>query len=336
MKNKITQLNTEFKVSKESIYDLAAKIGVSASTVSRVLNRRPGIGEDTRQKVLELARTNGFRPRTRLRQTTIAIVIDRLQFSSMGGFVPSLLSYLMRSLSRKNYAVELVTEHNFNRLYDRLVDGVIALTWDDITVDALKTLQGVPVVTINRVDVPSFSAVATDHKRDGEMAANYLYERGHMKVALVTEERENWGSRERVSGFLAKCTELKMPIDPQSINYTGHQPAYGLLKRIIQELKPSALFVANENLALEVSYILKEMLGLRIPQDISILGMESPQVSQYLSPPMTSISQPFDQIAEKTIELMSRLVETDGMPPEVVMLKNQLIERESVLLIPKK
>ncbi len=321
------------KSGKESIYDLAAKIGVSASTVSRVLNRRPGIGDETRLKVLELARNAGFRPRTKLRQTTVAIVIDRLQYSTLGGYIPSLLSYLMNFLSRQSFAVELVTEHNFNRLQDRLVDGVIALSWDDHTVNALKNLQGVPVVMINRVDIEGFSAVATNHKLDGEMAVEYFFSRGHRKITMINGERDNWGSRERLSGFLEKGHQLGLDIPPQAIGYTEHQSAYGLLKRIMAENSPTAVFVASEDLALEVNYILKEMLGYRIPQEISLIGMESPQVSQYLSPPMTSIAQPFENIAEKALELISMLMEVENVDPTVVYLKNHLIERESVSLV---
>lgn len=321
------------RLRKESIYDLAGKVGVSASTVSRVLNERPGIGEETRKIVLELARSRGFRPRTRVRQTTIALVVDRLQYTATGGFVPSMLGCLMHELSRKRFAVELVTEQNLERLHERFIDGVIGMVWDEGTLGALKTLVDIPVVLINRLDVAGFSAVATDHRRDGETAAAYLASRGHRHLCFIGEEENNWGTRERVAGFLQKSRGLDLAVGPANVGYTEHQAAFRLLKRFINDLGPTALFVANENLALEVNYVLREMLGLRIPQDISILGMESLSVSQFLSPPMTSLVQPLDALAREALEMVCRKMAETSPKPETLKITNTLIERESVSIL---
>ena len=314
-----------------SIYHLAEELGVSPSTVSRVLNQRGGIGTATRQRVLERARAAGFRPRMTARQRTVAVVVDRYQYAAFGGFVPCLLSSLVQALSKHALAVELVTEHNRARLDERLIDGVLAMAWDDATIDAIRRLpQGVPVVTLNRMDVPGFSAVATDHRHDGALAVDYLAARGHRRIAMVVEERENWGSRQRVEGFLSRLRELGLEGGEQAVASTGHQPMYGLLRRLSSTLGPTAIFVANENLGLEATYILRDVLGLRVPQDLSLVGMESPHVSQYLSPPLTAIAQPLDQLAERSLEVLLGHLDGGHREPVRVTLTNRLIERESV------
>lgn len=318
------------KSGQQSIYDLASGLGVSASTVSRVLNGRVGIGAATRKKVLESARAAGFRPRASARQLTLAVVIDRNQFVTYGGFVSSLISHVVRLLAQHDVAVELVTERNFNRLRDRLVDGILAMTWDDSSIAELKRFPDVPVVTINRMDVDAFSAVATDHRKQGEIAANYFAGRGHRRVAMICEERENWGSLQRIDGFVGAMRDLGLEVPNDCVISTDHQPMYGVLRRLIAICSPTAIYIAGEDMTLEVTHILGEVLGLSIPKDVSVIGMESPKISQFLSPPMTTIAQPLEELARESLKVLLNRIDAVDQTPERVMLDSRLIERESV------
>lgn len=313
----------------QSIYDLAGTLGVSPSTVSRVLNERDGIGEATRKRVLASARAAGFRPRMSARQVTIGIVIDRHRFNVYGGFVSSLVGSIVEELSKHDVSADLITEHNLERLSNRLLDGVLAMAWDDSTIRLLRRLKEVPVVTLNRMDVDEFSAVATDHREQGRMAAEYLAQRGHKRLTMICEERDNWGSQQRCEGFVAQLLSMGLPVDEFTVCYTDHQPMYGLLHRLLNLARPTAIFVANENLGLEATYILQNVLGVRVPRDLSLMGMESAKVSQFLSPPMTSLAQPLEELAAKSLNLLLQQVGNGGKPQRVV-LHSRLIERESV------
>ncbi|MCC6240692.1 MAG: substrate-binding domain-containing protein [Phycisphaerales bacterium] len=90
--------------------------------------------------------------------------------------------------------------------------------------------------------------------------------------------------------------------------------------------------MADEGLGLEATYILQNMLKLRVPEDVSLLGMESAQVSQYLSPPMTTLAQPLAELAEKSLELLLQQMD-NAQEPQYVVLESRLIERESVARI---
>ncbi|HEV7299983.1 MAG TPA: LacI family DNA-binding transcriptional regulator [Tepidisphaeraceae bacterium] len=312
---------------------MATKTGVSASTVSRVLNNHNGIALATRRRVLDQARDAGLRPRGKSRPITIGVVVDRHQYATASAFVPNLLSHVIQALSHHDVAVELCTEHNLCRLNDRLIDGVLAMAWDDVTVQRLHQLGDVPVVLLNRVDVPEFSAVATDHRMDGQMAVEYLVGRGHRRIALICEEQHNWGSLERVEGFREQAQRSEIDLDSSLIAFTEHQPMYGLLQRVLAS-EPTAIFIANENLGLEASYILRDVLGVRVPDRVSLLGMESSQVSQFLSPPMTTLAQPLDQLAKASLDLLLRQIEEGDRTPSRLILRNQIIERESVITLP--
>jgi len=315
-----------------SIYDLAKKAGVSASTVSRVLNQRGRIGQATRMKVLATARNANFRPRMTARLTTIGVVIDRHRYTTYGGFVSCMLSHLVQALSGQEVAVEMFTEQNLPRIQERLVDGVLALVWDDATIELLRRLKDVPVVTINRMDVAGFSAVATDHRADGAMAADHFAQRGHQRMAIVCEEPGDWGASERVAGFLHRHRELGFAEADVSVAYAQHQPMYGILRRLLAG-KPTGLFVTGEHMALEAMYILKDMLGIKIPEELSLIGMESAQVSPYLSPPLTAIAQPLDELATKSLELLLSHIQKGTCGGAQILLKNQIIERESVATV---
>ena len=330
---KSAEMATKPLSTMNSIYDIAEGLGVSASTVSRVLNNREGVGPTTRQRVLDVARQAGFRPRMTARQVTVAVVVDRLQYGAFGGFVPRLLSELVQVLSRRDVAVELCTEQSLERLQERLIDGVLAMAWDDTTINRLKRLNDVPTVTINRMDVPAFSAVATDHYQDGATAVRYFAGRGHTRLAMICEERHNWGSVQRVNGFRQQAADLGIEIDERLIVYTEHQPLYGLLPRLLAE-GPTAIFVANESLGLEVAYILRDVLRVRVPDDVSLMGMESPLVSQFLSPPLTAIAQPLDELADTALEILMNQITTGTTQPIHTTLRNKLIERESVATLP--
>ena len=315
-----------------SIYDLAQQAGVSTSTVSRVLNHRSGIGSKTRKMILEQARAAGFRPRMRARQRTIAVVTDRNRYSKYGGFVTSLLGSIVQVLSKEDVSVELVTEHNRARLNERLVDGVLAMAWDEETLQQLRNIGDVPVVTLNSVHTPEFSAVATDHRQQALMAVQHFARHGHRRIAMICEEANNWGSRERLLGFKAAMATEGLPADDALVSYSGHQPMYSLLHRIMNTVQPTAIFIACENLGLEATYILQKVLGVRVPHDVSLIGMESPWASQFLSPPMTTIHQPLDELAAAGLSMLLGLIERDR-EKGCKMLQNRLIERESVMMV---
>jgi len=316
-----------------SIYELAISSGVSPSTVSRVLNQRGRIAPATREKVLANARAAGFRPRMIARQTTLALVMDRQHYAnSTDGFIPLLLSGLVGVLAGQDVAVSLFTEQNLNQLQNCHIDGVLALAWDDLTINILLGLKNVPIVTLNRMDVPAFSGVATDHYSDGERAVEFLYSKGHRRMAMLCEERENWGSRQRAEGFFGKLKSLGIEADERLVAYTDHQPIYGQLRRLTS-LKPSALFIANESLGIEALYVLRDVLNLKVPEDISIIGMESTRVSQFLYPPLTTFHQPLEELGSAGVSLLLRQIQEGTEQSVHLMLKNRLIERESVATI---
>lgn len=311
-----------------SIYDLARRTGVSTSTVSRVLNQRGRISLQTRQKVLSAAREAGFKPRMSARQTAVAVVLDRMQYTTYGGFVSSLLTHLVDEFSRHDVAVEVYTEHNVARLGSRFIDGVVAMSWDDTTIHHLRTLRDVPVVIINRMDLDGVSVAATDHHQGGHLVGSFLRARGHRRIAFLAEECD-WGASQRLKGLRESLASHGIELAEDLIAFTEHQPVYGALRRVLTH-RPTALFLAGEDIALEGSHILTEVLRVNVPGDVSVVGIENQKVSQFTRPPLTAMRQPLDQLAREALRLVMEGIERGSAEPRQALLRNELIERESV------
>ena len=314
-----------------SLLDVAKHTGVSASTVSRVMNQTGRISEGTRRRVLSAARAAGFRPRMGARQTTVAVVIDRLRFATYGGFCATMLTHLINELSRHEVAVEVYSENNVDHLGTRFVDGVLALSWDDSTLRHLRSLSKVPVVLVNRMDVDDISGVATDHFQGGNLVAEYLIERGHHQIGFISEELD-WGNTQRLMGIRKALEARGVTHDPNLVALTEHQPLYGSLRRIM-ESRPTAIFLSGEDLAIEAVYVLTEVLNVRIPQDVSVIGLENENVSKFVRPPLTSLHQPLPQLASRALDLLLEMIETGSSEVQRVMLDNEIIGRNSVVNI---
>lgn len=321
-------LQTKPTESKLTINDLAEQTGVSIGTVSRVLNQRGRVAAETRRRVLAAARAANFKPRVAARRTTVAVVSDRWQFATQGGYVSHLINRLADALTSKDVAVELFTERNIQQLKDRYVDGVIAMPWDTATLDLLRGLKEVPVVVMSRFDLKEFSVVGTDHQQGGRLVADYLLDRGHRQIRIIGEA-PSWGLSQRYKGFEQAFAERGLELG-DALVCAEHQPLYGAVRRAMAD-QPTALFAAGEDLSLEVSHVLKSVLGLRIGEDISVVAMENETVSKFLDPPETTLGQPLSEIACQAVELVTQQIDSGCVEPRHVELDNQLLIRESVV-----
>ncbi len=314
--------------SVKSIYDLAKQTGLATSTISRVLNQRGRISMETRQRVLAAARDAGFKPRMSARETAVAVVIDRIQFSTNGGFTASLLTFLIEQMAEKGVAVEVYTEMSVLRLGSRFIDGVIAMSWDNATVAQLSRLKGVPIVIVNRLDLDDFSAVASDHYQGGRLVGECLVRNGHTRIAFLGEERD-WGANQRIKGLSDAMSAEGSELLPELVAFTQHRSVSDALDQLLTS-KPTALFLAGEDLALEGTFLLTNQFGIKIPEAMSVVGLESAKVSRFTHPPLTTLSQPLGEIARCALELVVEQVEQGGSQPSRVVLENVIIERGSV------
>lgn len=313
-----------------SIYDLAAETGVSYATVSRALNGRGRVSPEAKKKVLDAARKFNFRPKMQARRMSVALVLRPFHLND-DYYVP-LLSALMSQLSFQDISLELYSEHNINTLNDSIHDAIIGASWDGKSEGAVERADSkIPKIMLNDISLKGCSAVASDHYQCGELAAEHLLSKGHRRAGFIICGISDWGNSERLRGFKERLEKDGFPLEPRLFCDLTAMSTADAAERLKQE-KATAVFWARESDAPEF-YNAVRRAGMKIPDDLSVISMELKCFSQYMSPPMTVISQPMTGIAEAAVEMLMRQISA-GKPekPEIILLKNTITERESVIV----
>ena len=312
----------------KSIYDLAKITGVSYATVSRVLNNRGRTSEATRKAVLKATADYNFKPKMKARKKTVGIVtpLDHMIKHGFYGYIDMVLMHLLNELSIKGYSIEFFSSHNINSLQNCLLDGLVCCGWNDHIEETMKRMSTMPVVLINGKPVAGCSIVHSDHEQSGRMAAEYLIKKGHTKAGIILDCRL-WGNQVRAEGFRKVFEEKGLPFDNVLEGYLSEQAETIMVKNMLSS-GASAIFLAGEDFILPVKSTI-EMINKLEKRPLTIISMENSCFSRYQNPPITTITQPFDEMVRKTIELLTTQIDKGINQPQQIKLDNSLIIRNS-------
>lgn len=301
---------------------VAALANVSSGTVSRVFNNSDLIPAETCMRVMDAARALKFRPRVGVRNRQIALITEPPCKTQMGGYVNSLTQYICFALSRANAEITMITEDHIDNLSAHWFDGVIGIAWEDKTIEKLKSLRNIPVVWTSDEHDGHFHSIGFDQYEIGRMAGDYLWSKGHRKVAVIHETDAS--GIKRASG-LYQCYDRPGAAVLQIANSTAVHLA---VKQVI-DAGCTAIWVTGEDMkVLEINWLIQELAGKRVPEDISILGFENPGISEFQRPSLSTIYCPLHEIGEQAAAMILQ------SPPAAltkVMLPARLIERNSVI-----
>lgn len=310
---------------------LAEKADVSVGTISRVFNNSSLVPAHTRSKVLACARELGFRPRIGVRNKQIALVTEQPHEKVIGCYTHSMTQYICFALSRAGAGISLITEDRLNELTECWFDGMIAVTWQQKAIQILKSIHHLPIVCLNGQYAEFFHTVHINPSENGRQAGKYLWEKGHRKLAVIHEH--SWCGFQRMEGIRKQIAEYGVDPDAHLQSYLNDQPLLMAVKQLL-EAGSTAVWVTGEDLrSVEVYWLLTEVFRKRIPDDISILAFDYPQVTEFLCPSQTSMCSPLQEMAEKAVELVLR---DDPGTPELVEYESRLIERGSVADLTKR
>ncbi len=282
---------------KATIYDLARMAKVSPGTVSRVLNNRDRVKEETRESVLRAAALLNLKPQASVRNREIVILSEPTYTDRFGGYSATMTAHLSFAFSRRNIGV-LLPLNPLEELPTKFFDGIVVVTQADALRELVAGLEKrMPVVHIDKFPVdPEEYIVYSDHYNAGYMAARHFIDRGKVRPAYLGGNY--YPSAERLRGFRKALTEAGLPIDSFE--------------------------------ALECLHILSYVMGLKVPQDISLIGGENERISSLLNPPLTTIEEPLREMAEQAVAMLDRLTSAQEVAKRNVMLPIRLIDRNSV------
>jgi len=325
-------------------HDVARRAGVSQSTVSRALSGDPNVSEQTRARVVEAAEELDYSPdliaRSLITRRTqrVGVVVSNIT----NPFYPLLVDVLERDFTALGYSMILFNEQqadeqqNLLELYlGRAVDGFVisSAVLGFPAADRLHS-SGVPVVFLNRhIDDERFDRVVADNDGGGRRAAHLLVELGHRRIAQISGPPDTSTARERDAGFQAALTALGHPLD-DALHVAGpyeHETGLrGCRDLIAREQPPTAVFCGNDVIALG-AWDAAISAGLRVPEDISVIGFDDISMAAWDSIALTTVRQPLSEMAQVSAEMLVERLEQG--PPEQArerVFPTDLIFRRSV------
>lgn len=313
---------------------VAAHAGVSQATVSKAINNNPEIPPETRRRVIRAGRELGYPLIPRHGRRTIAIVVP--PHSGFEGYVGGMLSTLTRELHLRGMRQELIPGDDLALLDERCIDGGISIDWRPELGPLWGGLLPSPLVRINsRSD---HAANCYSIVFDGEQAVSDLVARlwklGHRRIGFFfmdSRAHEDANVSQRLTGFLSAIERRGVP---RGLDFCE----FGCLYRTPEELAEilgrwhktgvTALIGANE-IGNALMYRAAALLGLRIPQDLSVVGWEFAHVSQFLNPPLSTLALDRETICREAVDLLERLLRKEPVG-EDLHLPFHYIGRESV------
>ena len=325
-----------------TIADVARSAGVSVPTVSKVLNGRADVSTETRARVQRAISTHGYRRRGPSRGAA-ARLVDLVLSDLDSPYFLEVLAGAERATARAGVGLVVTTAHShradrrewLSTLRTRRSAGmvlVVSRPAPDV-VDLLTELH-TPLVLLDPVggSDPGLPTVGATNFVGGLTATGHLLDLGHRRVAVITGLPFLLCSQERLEGYRAALGRAGLPVDERLVRYGDFQPDGG--QRAAAELldlrdPPTAIFAGSDMQGTGV-YREARARGLRIPQDLSVVGFDDLALCRYLSPPLTSVRQPLEQMAAEAVRLvLEEHLRGAGSPPPRVQLATSLTVRES-------
>ncbi|ARQ94385.1 LacI family transcriptional regulator [Levilactobacillus brevis] len=327
---------------KVTIRDLAEAAGVSVTTVSQILN---GKGErfsiETRQRVHQLQEDLGYVPDFNARNLimksaqTIGVLVPNLGNPFFSMFIRG-----VQQTSRERHFIPLIFGANHDEqlesyylqeLIKRAVDGLIIAS-ASITGEAIDNIlkkNGIPYLLIDQNGGPSVDRIRVDDEQGGQLAARHLLTLGHQRIVVVMPEHPTQNLRIRLAGFKAQLVDQQIPLADSAVitspmtKLGGYQATAAVLAQ-----HPTAVFAINDETALGLMRGLHEQ-GVRVPDDISVLGYDDIDLDEYVVPKLTTIHQPVVTMGQQATELLINRVQNQRQPAQMVDLPVVLKQRES-------
>lgn len=330
--------------------EVAELAGVSRTTVSFVLNNVPGmrISEETRQRVLQAARQLHYYPDATARRMVagrtkiIGFVLRQhpeQAFADM--FLPQVLSGLSRVANAEGYHVlfEPISPDDQVQPYLRLirerhVDGIVLSgpRFDDQELLQTET-KGIPIVLMGQLPGLALPFVDIDNTGGARRATEHLIQLGHTRIALITNAEPVYtASASRLAGYQEALAAAGVAFDPTLVRYGNFTPQSGqaaMAELVAQRPRPTAVFVASDTVALGALQAIRQA-GLRIPDDIALVGFDDIPLAEFIDPPLTTVRLPATGLGWGAAELLIRLIAAEEkIYDSTVILETELVVRKS-------
>ena len=319
--------------------DVAELAGVSHQTVSRVVNSHPNVSARTREKVEAAIAELGYRRNTAARSLvtrcsqTIGVLGSEL---SQYGPANTLLG-VERAARDAGYFVSVAALREVNRdaildavrhFLDQSVDGIVVIVPHLDTLAALAELPiGVPVVAVGPDGNDAVGGVRVNQYRGAELAVRHLIGQGHVRIGHVAGPQDWIDAVARADGWRSTLQWAGLAADLIIEGDWSAGSGYEIGRQVAAARRATALFVGNDQMALGVLRALNEA-GVKVPQDVSVVGFDDQPEAAYFSPPLTVVRQDFEELGRRCMQMMlTTLGGAEG--PRTLVVEPELVLRSS-------
>lgn len=333
------------KMKAPTIYDVAKEAGVSIATVSNAINGKGKISKQRREQIFRIMERLQYQP------SVIASALTGKKTFTLGLLIPDISNPFFAEIARaiedqahqQGYSVIICsTDNNDERveryitlLEQKSVDGIIIGTGIG-NMDIITQLQSrsTPIAMIAReASSVAVDTVVADDFVGGMMAAQHLAQLGHRRLAVLSENLKVSSSRERIRGFKQGLADAGLAFEESDVvicEYKideGKRGASELLRRGGEE-RPTAIFCCNDQLAIGALQAAKES-GVRVPEELSIVGFDNTILATVTDPPLTTVAQPMEQMGKLAFNLVIESLNNKDSVKQRIVLRPELVVRRS-------
>ena len=329
------------KINKITSAQVAKLAGVSQSAVSRVFTPGASVSIKTTTKVKEAALSLGYRPNSIARAMVsgksrmIGVVVAYLE----NQFYPEALERLSNCLQEKGYHVLIFMAGKDRQSIDNVIEEILDYQVDGIIAASVSMSSGlsercraagVPMVLFNRAqDEPNMSAITSDNIEGGKKIAKFLISSGHKKISYIAGWEGASTQRDRESGFISILNHAGLSLHSRKVGNFVFEDSREATRSMFFNNPPEAVFVANDHMAFAVMDTLRYELGLKIPDDVSVVGYDDVPAASWPSYSLTTVQQPVNIMVRETVEILIEKIENPEARPQKIKVDGPLILRKS-------
>jgi alanine racemase len=328
------------------IADVAREAGVSKTAVSFAFNSPDRLAPETASRIRDVADSLGYRPHP------VARMLTQRQTHTLGVLTPQALSVIFSNpffgafsegvalaAEQEGYALHFISplHGSLARAMGRAtVDGVVAvgLSADHPEVEQIRA-AGLPIVMVDSSALPDQPFIAIDDEGGARAAAEHLLQLGHRELLIVGVEPPSPGAilepegvmSRRMRGYLNALADKGLVLPPNAIvvGPASIEGGIAAMRRATEDgMRPTGVLVMSDAMAIGVLRAAREM-GLRVPEDLSVVGFDDIDISQHTNPPLTTVHQPIRQKGESAVRLLLTVVERREQRPAQIRLETRLI-----------
>lgn len=326
-----------------TIREIARIANISPSTVSKALNNRHDVSDNTRKKIFDIVDKYDYKPnpyKKAPKQTAnenIGILFCREDHPlSDNPFYSRILEGIEAELAINNYnlVLNLINRKQFTDLpkmiREKHVDGIIIIgVLDKGFIKKLNEIDTPIVFADPQIELKERSQVIIDNEHGGFMATQYLINKGHRKIGFISPSLDRLSFQQRFEGYLKALKFYHIPINKNLIRTGGLENGYLQINMMLKKDRPTAIFATNDLNAINGYKAIYEN-KLKIPNDVSVIGFDDIAMSKFSVPSLTTIRVYKEELGSIAVRTLLKTINGEITSPVTTIVPTKLIERESV------